>query len=298
MMYCYLFCFSEFVMLSKVDQKKLIDRNTPLFIQLLIASYFGAENGTEQLELILDFCHSSVEINPFGDPFFMSLQNFNTISKLFKFDSDLVYFLNLISKVRSVRLIGIEQQALMAYMVLFDTSSDLDCDLEAITKRNEQIYYHCVEKINPEITMQEVSFWLIKMAVFSSYNIVWNEKELPSPELTLTMVYTQEEERWLQNQLELLETAFRSVPIGEEIIEEFAMYSLGVPVSKSNLPRVFNVYLERILRMFKTQSEGLDLTSEIQMKILNKNSLMAFCIMASKWDSFKTGANAIKNSDA
>ena len=89
------------------------------------------------------------------------------------------------------------------------------------------------------------------------------------------------------------ETDHRSVPIGEEVIEEYAMYSLGVPLSKSNLPRVFAVYLERILRMFKTQSECLDLTSDLQMQILKKNGLTAFCLMAAKWDSFKTGVNVI-----
>ena len=196
-------------MLCKADQKQLIDRNTPLYIQLLMASYFGAESGPAQLELILNFYQKSVENNPIEEAMFMSLQNFNTISKLFKFDSDLVYFCGLIAKVRSVCLAGIEQQALMAYMILFDSSKDLYCKFEAFTKTNELIYNQCVEKNNEEVTMQEVSSWLIKMAVFSSYNIVWNEKELSPPELAVTMVYTEEEELWLQSQLQLLEKAFR-----------------------------------------------------------------------------------------
>lgn len=141
--------------------------------------------------------------------------------------------------------------------------------------------------------MQEISTWLVKMAVFTSYNTIWNEKELPSPELTITMVYTEEEECWLQRQLSLLETAFRSVPIGEETLEEIAMHSLGVPVSKSNLPRAFSVSLERTLRMFKTQTECLDLTSDLQKQILMKNGMMAFCLMGSKWESFKSGLNVI-----
>jgi hypothetical protein len=160
----------------------------------------------------------------------MTLQNFNTISQLFKFDSDLVYFCNLIAKARSVNLVGIEQQALMAYMVLFDSLKELEScqNVKAIAKRNEQFFQNCIQKINPETTMEEISSWLVKMAVFFSYNVLWSEKE-PSPsEAIITMVYTDEEECWLQKQIDLLEMAFRSVPMGEEIIEEFAMYSLGV----------------------------------------------------------------------
>ncbi len=55
-----------------------------------------------------------------------------------------------------------------------------------------------------------------------------SEKESSPSEAILTMVYTNEEECWLQKQIDLLEMAFRSVPMGEEIMEEFAMYSLGV----------------------------------------------------------------------
>jgi len=278
-------------MLCNANQKKLIDRNTPLFIQLFIASYFGAENGVKQLELIQNFCQSSSANHSDREAFFMSLQNFNTISQLFKFDSDLAYFCNLIEKIRSVNLVGIEQQAMLAYMVLFDSLNDLNCSQNwiAIAKRNETIYHYCIEKNNPDVTMEEISSWLVKMAVFSSYNISWCEKEYLPSEAILTMVYTEEEERWLQKQVNLIETAFKSVPMGEEILKEFAMYSLGVPLSKSHLSRVFAVSNERIWRILQTQSEFLDLTFQLQLQLVNTNSSMIFCLISAKWESFKTG---------
>jgi len=42
-------------MLGNIEQKKLIDRNTPLYIQLLLVSYFGAENGAEQVSISSTF---------------------------------------------------------------------------------------------------------------------------------------------------------------------------------------------------------------------------------------------------
>jgi hypothetical protein len=284
-------------MLSNVDQKQLIERNTPLYIQLLMASYFGAKNGTEQLCFIQNFYQISNQIHPTVEVFFMSIENFNTISQLFKFDSDLVYFCDLIAKVSSVCLVGIEQQALMAYIVLFDSFKELNSSqaLRAIAERNELIFDCCVEKINPEITLEEVSSWLVKMAVFSSYNIIWSENESAPPEAILTMVYTEEEERWLQKQVELLDKAFRSVSMGEEIMEEVAMYSLGVPLSKRYLSRVFAVCHERVWRIFQTQSEFLDLTFQLQRQLVNTNSMMLFCLMNAKWESYETGVNFIMN---
>ena len=81
------------------------------------------------------------------------------------------------------------------------------------------------------------------MSVFSSYNFVWKFPEVePETEIRLAcpkaatgivMPYTEEEECWLNRQFGLLDQAHGSVKWGEEIIKEFMMYSLEVPVSKN-----------------------------------------------------------------
>jgi hypothetical protein len=40
---------------------------------------------------------------------------------------------------------------------------------------------------------------------------------------------------------------------GEELIQEFVLYTNGAPLVKSHIPRVFAVLLERIWRMFNAQ---------------------------------------------
>jgi hypothetical protein len=40
--------------------------------------------------------------------------------------------------------------------------------------------------------------------------------------------------------------AFRSVPIGENLMHEFVVFSLGGPLPKTHIPSVFAVLLERI----------------------------------------------------
>jgi hypothetical protein len=72
------------------------------------------------------------------------------------------------------------------------------------------------------------------MTVFAAYNISWT-KPLTTSGLVCSKIvlpYTQEEESWLRDHLQLLDKAYHSVGWGEEITKEFMMYSLDVPVSK------------------------------------------------------------------
>jgi hypothetical protein len=46
------------------------------------------------------------------------------------------------------------------------------------------------------------------------------------------MRLTQSESLWINRQFDLMDEALRSVTIGDEIMNEFIMYSLDVPLSK------------------------------------------------------------------
>jgi hypothetical protein len=46
---------------------------------------------------------------------------------------------------------------------------------------------------------------------------------------------------------------FDRFKIGEELIQEFVLYTNGAPLVKSHIPRVFAVLLERIWRVFNAQ---------------------------------------------
>jgi hypothetical protein len=55
----------------------------------------------------------------------------------------------------------------------------------------------------------------------------------PHMGLFVVMPYTNEEEAWLTQQIRIVDEAYMSVPVGESLLHEFMMYSLGVPLSKS-----------------------------------------------------------------
>ena len=82
------------------------------------------------------------------------------------------------------------------------------------------------------------------------------------------MPYTREEESWLQNQIRIINEAYLSLPAGQDLIEEFTMYSLGVPLSKSLAASGMSMIYERVTRMCRSQPEFNRLPPKHQEPIL------------------------------
>ena len=68
-------------------------------------------------------------------------------------------------------------------------------------------------------------------------------------------------------QLEMVEQEFLAIPVGEEIVYEFMMYSLGVPLSKKYMPTLFSILNERLVRIFKMHPEFEELPIRSQLKV-------------------------------
>ncbi len=78
---------------------------------------------------------------------------------------------------------------------------------------NNFLFENCVTSNDSSFSLENLMSTLVKMALFSSYNIEWVEtNDVPNQtifEMTIVMRYTKEEELWLQNQVHLVEDAFR-----------------------------------------------------------------------------------------
>jgi hypothetical protein len=51
----------------------------------------------------------------------------------------------------------------------------------------------------------------------------------------ISLAYSHEEENWLKQQFDLIEGAFRSVSVGEQMTKEFMMYSVGIPLPQGKV---------------------------------------------------------------
>jgi len=129
----------------------------------------------------------------------------------------LQYYSQLINNVNTLQLTGIEQQAILAYIILFDHDSTMSLKeptaLTDINVLNNFLFENCVTSNDSSFSLENLMSTLVKMALFSSYNIEWVEtNDVPNQtifEMTIVMRYTKEEELWLQNQVHLVEDAFR-----------------------------------------------------------------------------------------
>jgi len=213
------------------------------------------------------------------------MYQFNAITRLFRPDSDLDYYVKLIEIFRNIKVTSLESRAIISYLILFDFDDKLilsnrDALIKMASKKQE-LFEKCFGK-NSNITMKDLMNALVKMSVFGAYNIMWDDIVLPakSPSLAgikMVMAYTDEEEAWLNKQLQHYNDAYLSVPMGEEILKEAMMNSLGVPLSKTFFTKNFAIYLERFWRIVKHNPELTNLSAS-DVELLKKNCKNALAI--------------------
>ena len=127
----------RFLLLSPYHQKKLLERNTFLFTQIFIGLYLGAKSGTEQLSLIHHFLPKAITKSN-QMPHFINLELFSAITKMFKTDSNLNQYKDLICKLQNIHLTSNHQISILAYLVIFDMDPPL--------------FLNCIETLKKKFT--------------------------------------------------------------------------------------------------------------------------------------------------
>jgi len=84
------------------------------------------------------------------------------------------------------------------------------------------------------------------------------------------------------------------VPAGEYLLNEFTMFSLGVPLSKNYFATITSLGSERLFRMSKTESAFTALPVSEQSRIFVERSSLAFCLIACKVDGCANGLEQLQ----
>merc|ERR1712156_871186 len=74
--------------------------------------------------------------------------------------------------------------------------------------------------------------------------------------------YTIDEENWLQGKLQIFDECWKRVPSGEDLVNDFIMFTYDVPLSKSFVPDHLAIFNERYLTT--TNPKNLPLVREHQ----------------------------------
>ena len=109
--------------------------------------------------------------------------------------------------------------------------------------------------------MDEFLSIAVTMSVFVASNIDWSEIifaqnlfQTNVRSFNLIMGYTREEEAWLHDKFKQLDEAYRSVPVGQDLIKVFIQFSQGVPIQFEKSSRVARVFEERVRRIYSIHS--------------------------------------------
>jgi hypothetical protein len=84
------------------------------------------------------------------------------------------------------------------------------------------------------------------------------------------------------------------VTIGDEIVNEFFMYSLGVPLSRKYMKGVISVTMERMWRVLNIHPEFKELPLQTQRGLLSANGASGVAVMICRYESCPRGMQQIQ----
>lgn len=236
----------------------------------------------------------------------LDLETFVATAKTFKPNADISYFGQLMKSVTSVKIEDSDDLALLARVVLFDHDDDVTMKLTdsksliEINKLDEMIFESMTKKNkNAEmtITLKDLMRNLVKMSVFCSYNLAKNESGDPFECVmaqAIDIPYTSDEESWISLQVNQLEAGMKSVQISESILDEIAMFLLGVPFSKRFFAEAISVGNEKMWKMFLTQQEFLNLPVAFQSHLKQARVSQALALSMARTESLETGSEQLE----
>ena len=85
---------------------------------------------------------------------------------------------------------------------------------------------------------------------------------------------------------------FRSVPIGDELLHEFLMFSLGVPLSKNWLRTYLSTVERRVKQILHSVPEFQHLPDDVKEEIVATNVPLASALVLAK-NEVSTGAQQV-----
>jgi hypothetical protein len=295
------FC-SQFRRLTVENQRRLLERNTPLYIQLNFGIYLSYDDVTRKIESHSDDA-STANSNCWSKNF-VNFKHLESRVQMFRPTVNLDDLGVMVNQLKVLsQPIDRDQRALLAYLILFNNDDSLlltdNQGLEDTSMMNEIIFDSFIQTTNSNFELEDLTKILIKMALFCTYQLNWDgmfssvRKDSSIVMSNIVMTFTLEEEAWLNNQFKLFDMAFRSVPAGQELIHEFLMNSLGVPVSKSYMASLFSMMMERIRKVWYIHPEFEELPVTVQRNLLRLHCFLPHALFVIRSESL-TGTEQIQ----
>lgn len=297
------FQVKEFKMLSKADQRRLLVRNTPIYIQYFCGRYFNAKTGLEQFQWLFPFKLPENFEAKYGERLREKVP-FPLLNKMMKFfddDEHARLYMEMAAKLDDHPLF-LRCHASVALSCLFTTSQVTVLD-DADTVQGHLVDFynfadwtHEVLNCSQKETLATITRILEKMTTAFEMHVSWNEVTRVYHDISsaITLPFTQEEDCWLARQFDRFDRSFHEVSFGEEILKEFIMFGFDVPPSRTFLPRLVAVLSERFRKIMKLHDEFISLSDLGQALLWQTNVMSVVVLCLSKVEHLDTGDQQLR----
>lgn len=291
----------EFTALSTADQRILLCRNTPLFIQYLVARYFHASTGMEQLQWMVASKLSPQPVSYKDDVFTVSPHRFNEAVKIFAKDASLESYERFGKFITENSVFDFRCNSLVAMACLYSTSFVTFIDQPSVVEDHLCNFYNFANWSNEvyglpgQTDLKRMVLHLEELGLFFDTNVIWTEADSLHSLLKLPVIsYTGEEEKWLQKKFDDFHRNFCQVSLGEDIVREFVMFTYDVPLSKSFMPKALSTFAERFRSILRGHEEFQLMSSMVQATSLRDCAFHSLAIYVAQIETSNSGNDQLR----
>ena len=274
-----------FSSLAREDQITLLKSNVPLYLQYLIARYFSAATGLDQLSWILEGHISIDSIEEVTSLCRISLGEYNLQVELFPSSDTADLYFHYVQNIGLFYPFPQHCNGLIANLLLYYTTDGMSewliepkrisCIFEQAKDLVKMGFEHldrtlemnAVSNIGPLIQSLSQMNQIFGTCQVNSDSCLFNSCLITNSQLTIT--YTDTEESWLRNQFDLFQSEYQSVDLPKEYLNDLThLLQTGRPVSETFVSSWMGMMTERIRRVLKIHPEFYNLTDKEQVCIL------------------------------
>jgi hypothetical protein len=306
------FAASQFLFknLIKDDQILLLKNNIPLYLQYVMARYFSAETGIEQLNWILEGQLVIESIEEITKLTRIGLTEFNSTVNLFPTSEAAELYSRYSENVGMFYPFPQHCSGLIANMLLFYSDDSIADELKE-PKRISCIFEEAKELvrvgfehldrnlyINAGSNVGPLIHTLTKMkSIFGLCKVHSDGKELTRGVPKLVPInYTEAEDCWLKRQFALFNSQFCSVDPPVDYFEDLIMLMhSNKPVGPMFVQSWVGMTTERVRRVLKSHSEFTNLPDREQEALWSKNHRSATGLALARINLLKTGKDQLKS---
>ena len=306
------FASSQFLFksLCREDQVTLLKNNIPLYLQYVMARYFSAETGIEQLNWILEGQFTIESIEEISNLRRISLKEFNATVNMFPNTEAAELYSRLSENIGMFYPFPQHCSGLIANMLLFHVDDSMVGEVKE-SKRIFCIFAEAKELVRMSFEHLEKTYYvnsgsnvgplihtLSKMkTIFGLCKIHSDGNELSrTVPKTVQINFTDVEDSWLKLQFAQFQAEFVSVTPPKDYFEDLVnVLQFGKPVGITFVRSFIGMITERVRRVLKSHPEFNNLPDKDQEAIWSKNHKSAIALATARINLLKTGKDQLKS---